>query len=181
MSIIQNMMLNPFASGGEIFEYDTGTEIERWHFFKNVGTEIFQVYYPIQMDYIVVAGGGGGGVWRGGGGGAGGRKTALNAKFIPGAYQITVGAGGAGGLGGLDGVATAGSNGEDSSIYLSNGLNIIVYTATGGGGGGIGQSGNNSGNSGGSGGGAGGNTTAATAGSGTAGQGNDGGNYFGII
>ena len=148
------------ATGGVISEYTSGSDVYRAHIFTSSG--IFEVFSPVQIEYLVVAGGGGGGgEAQSGGGGAGGFRTNLAGHPVKaadytatiGEYTVTVGGGGVGGI--QNTTDKAGTRGGNSEFYPTP----VSYPSTArvrsvGGGGGVGYAGNPvDGNPGGSGGG----------------------------
>jgi len=122
--------------------------------FKNSGTFILDV--SIKANILLVGGGAQGGCTDGGGGGAGGLVFIPNYTFLPGTYNITIGAGGQD-VGGSADVAT-GSPGGDTIITRNN-LSFLI--AKGGGGGGTRYPPGVNAAAGGSGGGAGGGSSAS--------------------
>jgi hypothetical protein len=103
-----------------------------------VGDPIFWVVPSgvtrIQVELWGGSGGGGGGGWLAGSGGGGAGYVRAVLAVIPGhLLKVFVGIGGAGGTSGV-----AGSNGFDTSLYTSDGRNILI--ARGGGYGGSGNS-----------------------------------------
>jgi len=105
-------------------------------FTETDSTYIIDILDNIELDVLVVGGGGSGGTRNGGGGGAGACIYLKKQAFKRGKYSIRIGKGG-------DsipaGPASAGNNGEDSTITnLDTGE--VMYLAKGGGGGGGGIS-----------------------------------------
>ena len=122
------------ATGGIISDYTDGPAVYRAHIFTSSGT--FDVSaigdFGDAVEYLVVGGGGGGGSGNGGGGGGAGgilHHPSYQISTSPGSYSIQIGAGGVG----APPAATAGLQGNSTTVSNPG---VPTMTALGGGGGG---------------------------------------------